>query len=196
MYLGGCRHHDSHHPNPSSPASDDNADHLSASKDSIAQIRLLQRVYRWHEQNQAKLPDFEVVIKDSFQIRLNHESFNRVYKALKQTDYFSASFLKNYKVIGDSVNAMLTNPNKKYLNEINFSFQDADPWTYFQDEFPNFWMNFIITNYHSDTASARLKWTVEDKTWKSEPYAVRFSKENAQWKIDYLQGFDTATVYK
>ena len=158
--------------------------------DSARVITLLKDVYRWHEKNQDNGSDFSIIVKDSFQVGLNYDSLNRTIGALKRTNYFSSSFLDNYKKLADIVNNQLVNANPKFANEINFDFQDADPWTGFQDSEPGYWDKFWITDYRSSADSASLKWLIKTKDWSSDPYAVGFTKENGQWKLSWLEGFD------
>jgi hypothetical protein len=158
--------------------------------DSVEVINLLRDVYRWHDKYQDSLTDFSIIVKDSFQVGLNYDSLNKTIGALKQTNYFSSSFLDDYKKLADFVNNKLINANPKYLNEINFDFQDADPWTGFQDSAPDYWDKFKITEYKSTAEAASLKWLIYTKDWSSEAYSVRFLKENGKWKVSYLEGFD------
>lgn len=158
--------------------------------DSADQIALLKKVYQWHATDRGI--DFDLIVKDSFQTGLNFDSFNRRVALLQATPYFSSSFLGNYKKIGEAVNKKLTTAHPPLLNEINFDFQDADPWTWFQDELPNFWDSLTITDYHAGADSASLKWLVKTKDWSSEAYRVRFQKEAGAWKVAWLEGFDPA----
>jgi len=158
--------------------------------DSAEIIKLLKAVYRWHDKNQASVTDFSIIVKDSFQVGVNYDSLNRTIDALKQTDYFSSAFIDNYKKLADIVNNKLTTANPKLLNEINFSFQDADPWTGFQDSEPDYWDKFMIKDYNAAADSAFLTWKLQTTDWASEPYTVRFSFENGKWRVAYLEGFD------
>ena len=185
-----CRQPNSTHPQPSDATAGQ-----KAAGDSVEVLSVLKNVYRWHANNQSPV-DFMVTVQDSVQTGLNDDSFRLSFRVIRQTNYFSASFLDNYKKIADSVNTRLTRANPKYLNEINFSFQDADPWTHFQDEAPAFWDSLIISDYRSTADSASLKWKIKEKDWSSESYAVRFLKENGQWKVAYLEGFDLAECFK
>lgn len=162
----------------------------TGNNDSVELLNLLKDVYRWHTKNQSNLIDFDVIVKDSFQTGLNYDTFNITFSALKQTNYFSTSFIDNYKKIADYINNKLTSANPKYLNEINFYSQEADPWTGFQDDFPDFWNQLKITDYKSTKDSASLRWRVQTNNWTSEAYAVGFSKENSKWRVAYLEGFD------
>ena len=166
----------------------------SRTTDSVTIVNLLKDVYQWHNQHGIKFPDFDVNANDSFQTGLNYDSFNKTFTAIKQTGYFSSGFIDNYREIADSVNNRLATANPKLLNEINFSFQDADPWTGFQDDFPNYWNYFTITDYRLVGGSVSLKWKVKTNDWSTEGYAVTFSKENGRWKVAYLEGFDITKI--
>lgn len=158
--------------------------------DSVDVLNLLKETYRWHDKNMNSLTDFSVIVKDSFQVGLNYDSLKVTMNALKQTNYFSFSFLENYKKMADFVNNKLVNANPKYLNEINFDFQDADPWTGFQESAPDYWDKFKITDYKLTADSASLKWKIQTNDWSSEGYSVRFLKEDGKWKVSFLEGFD------
>ena len=167
-----------------------------ANNDSAELISLLKEVFKWHDKNQSSLPDFNVIVKDSFQTGLNVESFNKTFTALKETNFFSSSFLDNYNKIGNYINNKLTNANPKYLNEINFPSQDADCWTSFQDDAPNFWNDLKIADYKSSPDSASLKWWIKIDDWTSGKQPVKFAKENGKWKLSYIEGFDMDKYYK
>lgn len=166
----------------------------TAAGDSIEQLTLLKNVYRWHDKHQQPA-DFEVIVQDSFQTGLNYDSFNKSYTALKQTNYFSPSFIDNYKKIADAVDHLLVTAQPKKLNEINFSFQDGDPWTRFQDDAPSFWDSLIISDYKATADSASLKWKIQGNGWSSDPYIVRFSKPAGHWKVAYMEGFDSSLLH-
>jgi hypothetical protein len=167
-----------------------NSTHSPQPGDSVEVINLLRHIYRWHDKNQGSGTDFSIIIKDSFQVGLNYDSLNKTIGALKQTNYFSSSFLDNYKKLADLVNNKLISANPKYLNEINFNFQEADPWTDFQDSDPDYWDKFKIADYKSTADSASLKWLIQTNDRSSDGYSVGFSKENGKWKVSYLEGFD------
>jgi hypothetical protein len=163
---------------------------LTPAKDSIEVIQLLRDVYKWHQVNDSALMDFEVLVKDSFAIGLNLQSVEKTLNAIRATHYFSANFLKNYKEIAEMINNTLTKANPKYYNEINFDYQDADPWTYYQDDPGEFWNHFKIADFNLSHDSASLKWWRDDEHAEVNKYLVKFLKENGTWKVNYLEGFD------
>jgi hypothetical protein len=193
-FLMSCHHKNSISKGQSKSTLNKDSTIQSPNNDSTEIVKLLKEVYKWHDQDRSNLIDFDIIVKDSFQTGLNFKSFNNKFDALKKTNFFSQSFLDNYKKIGMYINNKLTNANPKYLNEINFAFQDADPWTGFQDDAPNFWNDFIIVDFKSSFDSASLKWSIKD--WTSEKHPVKFSKENSKWKVSYIEGFDMDEYYK
>jgi hypothetical protein len=174
----------------SKPANHDTAGLNSRADDSTQVVSLLKDMYRWHDGNQAGGADFSIIVKDTAQVGLNYDSLTRTMGVLRQTNFFSRSFLDNYKALADFINRKLVKANPPLANEINFDFQDADPWTGFQDSDSAYWNKFQITAYRSTADSASLKWLIKTKDWSSDPYAVGFAKENGQWKVSSLEGFD------
>lgn len=190
MLLVSCdRPNSSHDRQPSVPPGQ------STANDSVQVLKLLKDVYRWHDKHQYPV-DFTVTVQDSFQTGLNYDSFNVSFNALKQTSYFSLSFINNYEKIAEHVNEKLTKANPKLFNEINFRFQEADPWTDFQDDAPSFWDSLTISDYKAAADSASLKWKIVQTNWSTAGYVVKFSKENGQWKVAYLEGFDPVDCFK
>lgn len=165
-------------------------------KDSTEIVNLLKQVYEWHDKNQSKLTDFDVIVKDSFQTAINYDSFNKTFEAIKKTNLFSTSFLINYKKIANLLNFKLTNASPKYPNEINFAYQDEDSWTHFQDDAGQYWKTLKISHFTLFTDKASLTWSVKIGSWTSEKYLVKFEKEKGIWKLSYLEGFDIDKYYK
>jgi hypothetical protein len=164
--------------------------HLTPTNDSVEVIQLLRDVYKWHELNKSRLIDFDVLVKDSFEIGLDLQSVEKTLNAMKATHYFSTSFINNYKEISEILNHKLTNANPKYYNEINFDYQEADPWTYYQDDPGEYWNNFKLAEFKLSHDSASLKWWRQEEHSEENKYLVKFVKENGKWKVSYLAGFD------
>jgi hypothetical protein len=169
---------------------------LSSTNDSLEVIHLLQNVYKWHELNKSSVIDYEVLVKDSFQTGLNLQSVGKTLNAIKTTRYFSANFLNNYKEIAEIINNKLINANPKYLDEINFDYQEADPWTHFQDDPGEYWNNFKIAEFKLYHDSASLEWWLTEEHSEENRYLVKFVKENGRWVVDYLTGFNKNTYTK
>lgn len=159
-------------------------------KDSLEAISSVKNVYKWHDSVKSELTDFNVLIVDSFQTGLDSSSFEKTFKAIKESHLFSTSFVASYKELGEIINKKLKSANPKYLNEINFPFQDADPWTYFQDDAGQFWNKLIISDFNLSSDSASLNWYIQDKDSKTDKYLVKLVKENKKWLVSYLEGFN------
>jgi hypothetical protein len=162
-----------------------------AKEDSAEIVKLLKDVYSWHDKNPDSIRyDFCIIVKDSFQVGVNYDSLKKTINVLNQTGYFSSNFMENYKNLAKLINKKLTSANPKMYNEINFSFQDADPWTGFQDSDPGYWNEMKVSGYKATADSASLKWKLQTPTWSSDPYTVGFSFEKGKWRVSYLEGFD------
>ena len=157
--------------------------------DSIQLAGLLHNMLKYHN-SRSKIIDFEIIVKDSFQIGLDTNHLKNTLSDLKSSGYFSEHFLKNYENIGRYVDKKLK--NGKYYNEINFPFQDSDPWTFFQDDAGEYWNNFKISDLIINKDLATLQWYLNPQ----EKYKVNFKKENDSWKVFYLEGFDYDKMLK
>jgi len=159
-------------------------------RDSLEVINSIKNVYKWHDSAKLELLDFSVLLADSFQTGLDLPSFEKTLKAIKESHLFSNAFITNYRELGELINHKLTTANPKYLNEINFAYQDADPWTYFQDDADSFWNNVIISDFSLSSDSASFKWHIQEKYSKTDKYLVKLVKENKKWVVAYLDGFN------
>ncbi len=157
--------------------------------DSVEISGLLQKVYQWHDKNKDRITDYDVIVKDSFQVGIDTAKLMFAVNELKKTTFFTDGFIKNYERIGRETDYKLKHDTVKYYNEINFSFQDADPWTYFQDDAGNYWDSLKIHNLAINGDTASLGWTIQDIPI-NESYIVKFKREQNGWKIAYLKGFD------
>jgi len=161
--------------------------HTDSHADSIEIKNLLQKVYKWHETNNGRFDDFPVIVKDSFQVGIDMQQVLSAMSKMSQTNFFTGDFLKNYERTGEETDSTLK--HGKYYNEINFDFQESEPWTFFQDDAGNYYDSLIIHDLAIHADSASLKWTIKDMT-DEDGYLVKLKHENNGWKITSLAGFD------
>jgi hypothetical protein len=162
--------------------------------DSLQICSVLQKMYKWHDANGQNIPDFEIIVKDTLQVGVDTTELVVALNELKKTNFFTDNFLKNYEQIGRQTDYKLKHDSVKYLNEINFSFQDADPWTFFQDDAGKYWDSLKIRRFAINADTASLRWSV-DLVADTLGYLVKLKRENKEWKIDYLEGFDLAHCF-
>lgn len=156
--------------------------------DSLKIVRLLKDVYQWHNDHQ-NLPDYEIIVKDSFQTGIDTLALQNSIHRLEKTNFFSSGFITNYRRIGVAVNNKLK--NGKYYNEINFPFQDSDPWNYFQEDRGDYWNKFRLADFSLNADSASFGWYLDSP---DNAYVVKVRKEKGDWKILYLEGFDYKSI--
>jgi hypothetical protein len=154
------------------------------SSDSAKLVDIVKNLYRWHAGDTGTI-DYNVICNDSFATGVDSTHLMKRVKTLESTGFFDQAFLENYIHIGLLADSTLR--SSKHYNEINFNFQEADPWNFFQDDVPQFWEHLIISNLKVNGENASLAWRVEGT---SDSYNIRFAKTKDGWKIDYMQGFD------
>jgi hypothetical protein len=119
------------------------------------------------------------------------------------TNFFSVEFIENYNQIILTLDKKIKNKefDKWYTYELpTFHFaNDIDPWTLCQDvpyDKPNPYDFVEVKVIKLEKEKAELNWTWgkldlnSDKGWKEFTYKFHVVKENSNWKISYLQGFD------
>lgn len=161
-------------------------------EDSVQIVGLLQQVYEWHHNHQNEQPDFPIIVADTIQNDINFEAHNKTFVAIQQSNFFSKTFLKNYQNIAEQLHLKLSTANPKYLNEINFAYQDQDPWTNSQEVVDNYWKQLLISDLVIDNTQASLCWKIQNENLNTNKYTVKLEKVNGVWKVAYLQGFDLA----
>jgi len=160
----------------------------STTADSIDIIHAMQAAYKWHDHIKDK-EAYVVIVRDTLQVGVDMAQLAATAGELKSTGYFSESFIDNYETIGKAVDNVLRHDTVKYYNEINFGFQDADPWTFFQDDAGNYWDSFIVRDFRINADTASLKWTLRGIS-EADGYLVKFKREKDGWKVTYMAGFD------
>jgi hypothetical protein len=157
--------------------------------DSMKIHSVLRQVYQWHEtKNNGQ--GFDVIVKDTLQVGLDTTQLRSYVAELAKTNLFADIFIEHYKKIVRRTDYKLRFDTVKYYNEINFAFQDGDPWTWFQDNAGNYWDNLQIHDLIINSDTASLKWTINNMDAK-DAYLVKLKRDNNTWKVTYLRGFDT-----
>jgi len=141
--------------------------------------------------------------KGSIYIGFDLNKHKQNLQKLKITNMFSKEFIDNYdKIIIKLNNGLKNGSYGKWLvgDQPPFSFgSGVDPWSLCQDvpyDKPNPLELIEIEILKLDNVEGKLNWKWgkldknTDPSWKKFKYRFRVVKENAQWKIAYLEGFD------
>jgi hypothetical protein len=161
--------------------------------DSSQICKVLQDVYKWHADHGEEM-GFTTVIQDTLETGLDTTKLAGYIRELNATGFFHNTFLQNYRRVVAHTDYKLRNDTVKYLDEINFGFEDADPWTFFQDDPGNFWDSLVLRDVAIGTDTASLKWTLSSMA-PEDTYLVRLKREQGRWKVCYMQGFDTTCCW-
>jgi hypothetical protein len=141
--------------------------------------------------------------KDSSCVGFDFDKHKLNLDKLRKTNLFAEEFIENYNQIILTLDKKIKNRefekwNIYELPTFNFA-NDVDPWTLCQDvpyDNPNPYDLVEVIVIKSDNEKADLNWTWgklelnSDKSWKKFTYKFRVVKENSNWEIAYLRGFD------
>jgi hypothetical protein len=175
----------------------------SVSEDSKEQIQnLMRNALFWTDTN--KTVDLLPTIadaKDSLYIGFDLKQHKQNMEKLKASHFFAKEFIDNFNQIIETLDQKLRNkeiepwlvgdlPSFRFANDVN-------PWCECQDipyDQPNPWNLIEIEMSDIPKGEGIWKWGKlegnTDTSWKNFAYKFRVVKEEEQWKIAYLQGFD------
>lgn len=132
---------------------------------------------------------------DSIYIGFDFEELEITAQELKNTGFFSQTFIDNYKRLITELDRKIRNnefeewlvgdlPTFKFAN-------DVGPFCNCQGIVPVDSMNFINEDFENVEAEGIAKWI--DILGKTHIYGLgkcKFEKEQEHWKISYMSGFD------
>jgi hypothetical protein len=150
-------------------------------------------LYEWHETNSTQ-QDFKPIAdaEEIAYVGLDMNQHTERLSELKQTEFFTASFLENYHQLALTIDEGLKTKKLEWLvGELPSFGSNASPWCNCQDNPENYWKTMTIKLKSIENNTATFIWT-----WGEDfEYQVKAIKENDQWKISYLQGFDLETYF-
>lgn len=148
---------------------------------------LIRQVYEWHEKQIPSNNDMLSDEKDSIYIGFNLDQLKQDIENLKETNFFSNEFLDNYYRIYTTLDKKLRNKEIQWLvGDLPPFGNDTNPWCNCQDNPYNYWQILVLKKLNIKNNMATFAWT-----WGNNfEYKARAVKENNNWKIAYLQGFD------
>lgn len=173
-------------------------------QDSTDILRLIRNVLNWGDlPNSINLLPL-VGNSDSICIGFDLEKLNANLEKLRSTNYFSEEFIDNYKLIILTLDRKIKNKEFEawYIYDVpdplNFAV-NASAWCNCMEvpyDKPNPWDFVEIKVVSTSKEQADLFWTwgnlsdEQKKYWEDDSYNFKVKKENNQWKISYMQGFD------
>lgn len=156
---------------------------------------LIRQFYRWHETKSSGI-DFSPIQReklDTTYVCLDLQQHEERLEELKQTNFFSAQFLNNYNKLALTIDERLRNKKLQWvIAEMPPFGNGANPWCNCQDNPDEYWQKITLNNMKFDKDTASFSWTWGDDF----EYKVKAIKENGNWKISYLQGFDFDEFFK
>jgi hypothetical protein len=187
LLLIGCNQADKKTTSsPNQPSTDKPSGIVTNDKENLQQ--LVRNLYKWHE-NKSTQNDFDPTAdnQDSIYVGLDLNKHEQRLAELKKTNFFSDQFLDNYNKIALTIDEGLKSKKLEwFVGEIPPFGNDTNPWCDCQDNPERYWESMTIDKITIDNKTATFIWT-----WGNNfKYKVKAIKENDNWKITYLQGFD------
>lgn len=161
---------------------------LNSTNDKEDLQRLVRDLYQWHETDSLH-EDFEPIAddQDSIYVGIDLERHKQRLTELKQTGLFAEEFLNNYNKIALTIDRELKSKKLKWsVGDLPPFGNNANPWCNCQDNPDNYWQTLTINRIAFNNNTTSFIWTWGDNF----TYKVKALKENNDWKISYLQGFD------
>jgi hypothetical protein len=183
------------HNNPKTDKSEKQSEGLEAnevSKNREEIQKLIRQVLIWSDSKESieLLPALSDS-KDSIYIGFDLDKLKANLDKLRQTGFFATEFIENYNQIVRTLDRKLRNkefeewlvgdlPTFNFVNDIN-------PWCLCQGFSPEDFDDMEIVKIDNKSGELNWKWK-KDSSWKD--FRFRVVKENNQWKISYMEGFD------
>jgi hypothetical protein len=182
----------------------ENQKSIELSKDEEEIQRLIRQVLAWSDSK--KSIDLLPALKDSkgavyVGFDINQHKAN--LQTLRETNLFAADFIENYDGIIVTLNKKIKN---KEFDEwlvgdlpVFYFASETDPWCLCQDvpyDKPSPWslVEIETLSLEDDNGVFNWKWGKLELNgspdWKEFKYSFKVKKENNQWKVAYMEGFD------
>jgi hypothetical protein len=179
----------------------------TSSKDKKEITTLIRQVLNWAEsKNGISVPPAVQDKKGKFWTGFDLAKHKQNLRKLKTVNLFSTEFINNYNQIILTLDQQLKKGSYgPWLvgDSPSFNFtSNVDPWTQCQDvpyDKPNPYdfVEIEVVSLNGGKGELNWKWgglgPDYDPDWKKFTYRFRVVKENNQWKITYLEGFDFKT---
>jgi hypothetical protein len=167
----------------------------SVNIDSIELTKLTRQVYEWHMNN--RINDFPYkfeVNQDSIFTGIDWEKYQNNIQLIENTGFFIRDFLKKHKTIAMTLDSSIKKADITWRNiydGIPLWDTNADDWCGCQDYPDNYWDFLKIDSLTINTDYANFIW-IWDQELKidSHTYKLTARKENGNWKINSLEGFN------
>jgi hypothetical protein len=167
------------------------SDAVTRTADSIKLTKLVKALYKWHTKDTVCKCGFNPLKKnasDTLYSGIDLDDNKKTISELRQTGFFAEDFLDNYRKIAVRMDKELRDGTSLWPEgELSTFGDDSDAWCNCQD-YPvdDYWKIIRLTDIKYNENEASFKWTWGDSTY----YKVKAKKEDSNWKISYLQGFD------
>jgi len=177
-----------------------NSKTTSATADDKEEIQnLIRQVLKWSDSKKTiNLLPVLTDNNDSIYIGFDLDKNKANIEKLRETNFFTTEFIENYNQIILTLDIKLRSGEFEQwmvgdLPTFIFS-NDVNPWCSCQDNLNWDQVEVKIISINKDKSELFWYWghlsSDTDTSWKEFRYKFKVVKENNNWKIAYLQGFD------
>lgn len=166
-------------------------------EDSILLANLVKTLYKWHVTQKLTFEGFKPVklnTTDTLYKGIDLFENQKSVDELRGTGLFADSFLKDYRNIALRMDKELRDGSSIWpANGDPPTFDnDVDPWCDCQDEpIDDYWKIIKLNNLSINNNEAHFNWIWEGyPAFKDFKYKMVAVRQNNDWKIAYMQGYD------
>ncbi len=148
-----------------------------------------KELYKWNETKNSHndFSPLENKKTDSIYTNLDLILHKERIQELQNTKLFALQFIENYDKIGLTIHEkMQAKTLQWHIGDLPPFGNGANPWCNCQDNPDEYWKKIKIKNLIIHKQTATYNWTWGDDF----NYKAQAIKENGDWKISYLEGFD------
>jgi hypothetical protein len=161
----------------------------SSQTDSVSLLQFTKRLYEWNQRhnNDDYFSPFQYAKSDTIYARLNMEWHKQKLNELKRSALFTEKFIANYDKIAVTINAKMKDGTLEWkVGELPPFGNGSNPWCNCQDVPDDFLSKLYITHLKVENDGVSYNWSWGD----GQEYSIKAIKENNEWKVVKMEGFD------
>lgn len=161
-----------------------------SAQDSVALLKLTKDLYQWNQtgNNDDFFSPLQKETTDTVYAGLDMNLHKQKLEAIKRSGLFTETFISNYNKIALLIDANMKDGTLQWIiGELPPFGNGTNPWCNCQDVPDDFLRKLYIMHLQAEDKGIFYNWGDGSG---GTPYNIKAVKENNQWKINYMEGFD------
>eukprot|EP01133_Synstelium_polycarpum_P011792 gene11792-13752_t len=160
---------------------------LNSEQDSITLLQLTKQVHQWSQNNDNDFIPLQKATSDTAYAGLDMTLQQQRLDGLRRTGLFAESFISNYNKIALAIDSKMKDGSLQWnIGDLPPFGNGTNPWCNCQDVPANFLNKIWIMRLNVKGNTASYAWAWGNGTGGD----IKAVKENNQWKVMYMDGFD------